>query len=715
MKFPRWDFAKFQSVDARLGSGMQSVGEVMSIGRSWEESFQKAIRMVTDFKVDGFGPGDFGDVDANIERVLREATHRRVYAIARAFELGYTVQKIHELTNIDAFWLNKLKAIQRMQDDLSYLQSIDQIDDLMMLELKQKGFSDKAIAKAVGAATELDVRKMRKEMGITPVVKQIDTLAAEFPAQTNFLYMTYSGSFHDLEFGKEAKDATDVVVLGGGSYKIGSSVEFDYSCVGVARTARSEGLKVAMINYNPETVSTDYDESDRLYFEELSLERTLDIIDIEQPSVGTVVSVGGQIPQSLAIDLHKNDVKVLGTCPTNIDCAEDRSKFSALCDANGIMQPKWQTLSTLDEVKRFVADVGFPILARPSYVLSGGGMEVVYDDVQLARYLGGDAVVSADFPVVVSKFYEGCFEADLDAIAQNGNVLCYGIADHVELAGTHSGDAHMALPCHRISQGTQDNIAEIGRKLAKALNISGPFNSQFIITPEGDALVIECNVRASRSLPFMSKTLRQDMVEIMGKVLLGKDMSHIKPVDAKTLGYVGVKVPQFSWTRLKGADPRCGVEMASTGEVATFGSTAEEAFLKSVNSTHIKFPKKTIVVSAKQEDHVAGLVDLCRDCVNMGYQIIATEAVSDALARSNVPCSATTTTEACGILLRKEADFLLSIPSRRTQHQSYETGDHYALRRSAVDYSIPLMTELENARMLVRALGETESFTMHAW
>merc|ERR1712050_491347 len=450
----------------------------------------------------------------------------------------------------------------------------------------------------------MQVRKTRKEMGILPVVKQIDTLAAEFPAQTNFLYMTYSGSFHDLKFAKDADDPTDVVVLGGGSYKIGSSVEFDYSCVRVARTARSEGMKVAMINYNPETVSTDYDESDRLYFEELSLERTLDIIDIEQPAVGTVVSVGGQIPQSLAIDLHKNDMKVLGTCPTNIDCAEDRSKFSALCDANGIMQPKWQTLSTLDEVKSFVADVGFPILARPSYVLSGGGMEVVYDDEGLAQYLQSDAVVSKDYPVVVSKFYEGCFEADLDAIAQNGKMLCYGIADHVELAGTHSGDAHMVLPCHRLSDETQQKLVDIGHKLAKALNISGPYNSQFIITPEGEALVIECNVRASRSLPFMSKTLRQDMVEIMGKVLLGKDMSAVRPSDPKNLGYVGVKVPQFSWTRLRGADPRCGVEMASTGEVATFGLTAEEAFLKSVNSTHIKFPRKRLLCSAMQEEHV---------------------------------------------------------------------------------------------------------------
>merc|ERR1712003_283777 len=440
-----------------------------------------------------------------------------------------------------------------------------------------------------------------------------------------------------------------------------------------------------------------------------------DIVDLEQPTKGTVISVGGQIPNGLCMDLYNNNVKVLGTCPTDIDSAEDRSKFSALCDANGIVQPAWRTLSTLQEVKSFVAEVGYPILARPSYVLSGGGMQVVFDDAGLEQYLGSDSVISADFPVVVSKFYENCFEADLDAIAQNGKVLCYGIADHVELAGTHSGDAHMVLPPHRLSQETQDKIKVIGDKLAKALNISGPFNSQFIITPEGDALVIECNVRASRSLPFMSKTLRHDMVEIMGKVLLGKDMSHVRPVDTSKLGYVGVKVPQFSWTRLRGVDPRCGVEMASTGEVATFGLTVEEAFLKSVNSTHIKFPRKTVMCSAIQEDHVAGMVDLCRDVVDMGYQVFATETLAEALEERRINCISSTTREAQQMLEKKDADFLISIPSRRTYDHTYETGDHYNLRRAAVDYSIPLMTELENARMLVRALRETEAFTMHAW
>merc|ERR1712226_1034100 len=547
--------------------------------------------------------------------------------------------------NIDMFWLNKLKAIQRTTEDLRMLSSVDQIDEHMMRSVKELGFSDQGIATAVGC-TEMDVRTARKSMGVTPVVKQIDTLAAEFPAATNFLYMTYSGSHHDLEFASKAADPTDVVVLGGGSYKIGSSVEFDYSCVGVARTVRNEGGKVAMINFNPETVSTDYDESDRLYFEELSLERVLDICDLEQPTKGTVISVGGQIPNGLCMDLYNNKVHVLGTSPTDIDSAEDRSKFSALCDANGIVQPAWRTLSTLEEVKLFVGEVGYPILARPSYGLSGGGMEVVFDDQGLMEYLGSSSVISADFPVVVSKFYENCYEADLDAIAQNGKVLCYGIADHVELAGTHSGDAHMVLPPHRLSSDTQKKILEIGDKLAKSLNISGPFNSQFIITPEGDALVIECNVRASRSLPFMSKTLRQDMVDIMGKVLLGKDMSHVRPVDTSKLGYVGVKVPQFSWTRLKGADPRCGVEMASTGEVATFGTTAEEAFLKSVNSTHIKFPRKTVMCSAMQEDHVEGMVDLCRDCVSMGYQVIATDVLADACASQNVRCTKVTTVEA---------------------------------------------------------------------
>jgi len=598
---------------------------------------------------------------------------------------------------------------------MGLLSAIDQIDENMMRTLKEKGFSDKGIAQAVGGASELDVRKLRKEMGVTPVVKQIDTLAAEFPAQTNYLYMTYSGSHHDIGFGEGSHNPTDVVVLGGGSYKIGSSVEFDYSCVGVARTMRKEGMNVAMVNFNPETVSTDFDESDRLYFEELSLERVLDICDIEQPRKGTVISVGGQIPNGLCMDLYNNNVNVLGTCPTDIDNAEDRSKFSALCDANGIKQPKWRELSTLDEVKDFIAEVGYPVLARPSYVLSGGGMEVVFDDEGLAQYLQSDAVVSKDYPVVVSKFYEGCYEADLDAIAQNGKMLCYGIADHVELAGTHSGDAHMVLPCHRLSDETQQKLVDIGHKLAKALNISGPYNSQFIITPEGEALVIECNVRASRSLPFMSKTLRQDMVEIMGKVLLGKDMSDVRPCDPKKLGYVGVKVPQFSWTRLRGADPRCGVEMASTGEVATFGLTTEEAFLKSVNSTHIKFPRKRLLCSAMQEDHVEALTELCRECVSMGYEVVATEPLAKSLADQRIACQKADVKEAHDILEKRGADYLICIPSRKTRDRAYESGDHYVLRRRAVDYSIPVTTEIENARMLVRALAKTESFAMHAW
>merc|ERR1712190_675789 len=413
--------------------------------------------------------------------------------------------------------------------------------------------------------------------------------------------------------------------------------------------------------------------------------------------------------------MGNNKVNVLGTCPTDIDNAEDRSKFSALCDANGIMQPKWRQLSTLDEVKDFIAEVGYPVLARPSYVLSGGGMEVVFDDAGLAQYLDSDAVVSKDYPVVVSKFYEGCFEADLDAIAQNGKMLCYGIADHVELAGTHSGDAHMVLPCHRLSDETQQEVVDIGHKLAKALNISGPYNSQFIITPEGEALVIECNVRASRSLPFMSKTLRQDMVEIMGKVLLGKDMSDVRPCDPKKLGYVGVKVPQFSWTRLRGADPRGGVEMASTGEVATFGLTTEEAFLKSVNSTHIKFPRKRLLCSAMQEDHVEALTELCRECVSMGYEVVATEPLATSLADQRIACQKADVTEAHDILEKRGADYLICIPSRKTRDRAYESGDHYVLRRRAVDYSIPVTTEIENARMLVRALAKTESFTMHAY
>ena len=705
-KFPRWDFSKFkgEGISGRLGSAMQSVGEVMSIGRSWEETFQKAIRMVTDFKCQGFMPGDFGGSDANIEEHLEHATNKRVWALARALELGYSVRKLHEITSIDPFWLEKLATIQRMTEYLGLLSSIKTIDSDTMRHLKVLGFSDMGIAQAVGGASELEVRSMRKAMGITPVAKQIDTLAAEFPAQTNYLYMTYSGSHHDLKFEKGAADSTDAVILGSGCYRIGSSVEFDYSCVGVARTMRAEGQKVAMINFNPETVSTDFDESDRLYFEELSLERVLDICDNEQPNKGVVISVGGQLPNDLCMDLYNSEYKVLGTCPTSIDSAEDRSKFSALCDANGIMQPKWQALTSLEDVKKFVGEVGFPILARPSYVLSGGGMQVLVDDESLSKYLEHDAVVSAAYPVVASKFYEGCFEADLDAIAQNGKVLCYGIADHVELAGTHSGDAHMVLPPHKISAAAQKKIFECGEKLAKALNISGPFNSQFICTPEDDVLVIECNVRGSRSLPFMSKTLRLDMVDIMGKVLMGKDMSHIKPTDSSHINYVGVKVPQFSWTRLKGADPRCGVEMASTGEVATFGPTVEEAFLKSLSSTHMKMPKKTILLSARQAEHVDAMTELGKKCVDMGLYVIATPDLAASLEKKGIPHLSAQYRDAVGLLEKKKADYLLSIPSGKTADREFESDEHYRLRRAAVDYSIPVTTELENARMLVRSL-----------
>jgi len=716
-KFPRWDFAKFKGAQDKLGSGMQSVGEVMAIGRSFEESFMKAIRMQTQFKLEGLVPSKFKGYDS-LNAHLREANHERIYHIASAFKEGYSVSKVHDMTRVDPWFLNKLQHIQAVSEWLERSDSMDDIDAGRMRNLKQLGFTDKAIASLIGDIGEMDVRTIRKELGVTPVVKQIDTLAAEFPAATNYLYMTYHGTHHDIPFGKDNPKPTDALVLGGGCYKIGTSVEFDYSCVGVARTFREQGKSVALINFNPETVSTDYDESDRLYFEELSLERVLDIHDLEQVKDGVVVSVGGQIPNELCLPLHNLGVKVLGTCPTDIDNAEDRSKFSALCDANGIKQPAWMELTDLADVQTFVGKVGFPILCRPSYVLSGGGMEVIYDEAQLTQYLKNDAVVSAAYPVTCSKFYTGCFEADIDAVAQNGNVLCYAIADHIELAGTHSGDAHLVLPPHRLSQETQDEIADNGRKMASMLNISGPFNAQFIITPEGEVLVIECNVRASRSLPFMAKTVRQDMVQIVGKVLLGQDMSAVKPVDASKLGYVGVKAPQFSWTRLKGCDPRCGVEMSSTGEVATFATTAEEAYLMSLHSTHIRFPRKRIMFSAKSPEDVEACVKLCQDCVGMEYQIFATEPISDALALVNVEHVRLNNTEAVDALKDKKVDTLFSIPSKRMEDKSFESvpsGEHFAIRRAAVDYSTPVQTELEVVKMYVRALAKVKSFNTHSY
>jgi len=495
-------------------------------------------------------------------------------------------------------------------------------------------------------------------------------------------------------------------------------VEFDFSCVGVARTARAEGKKVALINFNPETVSTDYDESDRLYFDELSLERVLDINDIEQATAGVVVSVGGQIPQDLAVPLKREGVRVLGTCPSDIDNAEIRSKFSALCDENGIKQPEWKELVSLDQVNSFIAEVGYPVLCRPSYVLSGGGMQVIYDEAGMKKYLATDSVVSADYPVVVSKFYKGCFEADIDAIAQNGKVLCYGIADHIELAGTHSGDAHLVLPPYRVSQNAQQKILDIGGKLAKMHNISGPFNAQFIVTPEDEVLVIECNVRASRSLPFMSKTLQQDMVNIMGKVLLGTDMSHVKPVDASKLGYFGVKAPQFSWTRLKGADPRTGVEMASTGEVATFAETVEEGFLMSLSATHLKFPKKSFLFSAQDADDMEPMAKVCQDCVDMKYAVVATESLADVLKQKGIPHKRVSIEEGVDVVKRREVDYLFSIPSTLTQDNAHEQGPdgaHYSLRRNSVDYSVPCIAEFQLVKMYMQALKKTTSFNLDAY
>merc|ERR1712226_481425 len=524
-KFPRWDFDKFHLIKPQLGSGMQSVGEFMSIARSWEEGIQKAMRMVTDNKVEGFAPGPFGDTDANIEKALHDATHRRIWAIARALEMGYTVQKLHEITSIDPFWLNKLATIQRNTEDLGLLSSIDQIDEYMMRSLKQLGFSDKAIAQAVGGAGELEVRSMRKAMGVTPVVKQIDTLAAEFPAATNFLYMTYSGTHHDLKFAAEAEDPTDVVVLGGGSYKIGSSVEFDYSCVGVARTMRKEGMHVAMINYNPETVSTDYDESDRLYFEELSLERVLDICDIENPA-GVIVSVGGQTPNNLAVGLHEHGIKILGTSVEAIDTCENRFKFSQLCDSLRIDQPEWSEFTTVDEAFHFCKRVGYPALVRPSYVLSGAAMRVVASDSELERFLKAAAVVSREYPVVISKYIGGAKEVELDAVGQNGEVVNYAIAEHVENAGVHSGDASLLLPAQKLFVETHRRVKQMGQKICRALKISGPFNIQFICK-DNEVKVIECNLRASRSMPFISKTYNVNLIEIATRVMLGAPVQSV--------------------------------------------------------------------------------------------------------------------------------------------------------------------------------------------
>ena len=694
-KMPRWDLGKFQNVSTQIGSAMKSVGEVMGIGRTVEESLQKAIRMV-DPAYPGFQPKFIYATKEELHEELAVPTHKRIFAIAQAlFEKSMTVPEIYELTKIDHWFLRRLENMVNTYDLMKDV-SLAELSDSLMSEGKKMGYSDKQIASCVkGGATEDEVRAKRVDAGIVPFSKQIDTLAAEYPAATNYLYLTYHGMEHDVD-----PSHGGVIVLGSGPYRIGSSIEFDWCAVSCIRTLRHMGLSTTMINSNPETVSTDYDECDRLYFEELSRERILDIYRGHKISQGVVVSVGGQIPNGLAIPLHQAGVKLLGTSAENIDQAEDRKKFSDTIDSIQVQQPAWSELKSTESALEFAAKVGYPVLVRPSYVLSGAAMNVAYNDEQLKACLEEAATVSDEHPVVVSDFIQGAFEIEMDGVGKNGELIAAAIHEHIENAGVHSGDATLVLPPHSLSAYTKERVRESARKIVKSLNITGPVNIQFIAKGT-DVMCIETNVRASRSFPFVSKTMGVDFIEAATKAMVdvATDDMNLPTLETRDRpkGYVGVKAPMFSFTRLRGSDPVLGVEMASTGEVACFGSSKEEAFLKSLISTGFKIPDKNILVSVQAElqdefTHQAWQLH------EMGYTLFATRKTAKVLEKNRVPCTvvAYPTEEnpseprATDLIRKGSINLVINVPT----HNSEKLEDNYQMRRTAVDFGVPLLTNL---------------------
>jgi carbamoyl-phosphate synthase/aspartate carbamoyltransferase len=699
-KVPRWDLKKFERVSPLLGSQMKSVGEVMAIGRSFEESIQKALRMV-----DNSNQGFESKFEGNIEEALKNPTPDRIFAISKAFDQGYTVQQVHDLTKIDNWFLDKLHNITKLRNEMQRVGNLPGIPHKLFREAKQAGFSDKQIGKYV-KSDENEVRSNRKLRGIIPVVKQIDTLAAEFPAQTNYLYMTYNAQKSDIP-----EDSGSVVVLGSGTYRIGSSVEFDYCAVSATRSLTKRGEKTVMVNYNPETVSTDYDESDKLYFEELSVERILDIVDRESPK-GVIVSVGGQQPQNIALSLHRNGVPILGTSPLMIDQAEDRYKFSKLLDSIDVKQPEWKELSSLAEARVFSNKVGYPVLIRPSYVLSGAAMNVANNDKELDDYLTMAADVNPEHPVVITKFVLGAKEVELDGVANRGTLINWAISEHIENAGVHSGDATLILPSDTLSNSVKSGVFEIGTKIAKALEISGPLNVQFLVKND-DISVIECNLRASRSFPFCSKTYDIDFINTAVKVFLkDKDIEPNYKCNSK-LKYVGVKAPQFSFQRLHGADPILGVEMASTGEVACFGENKYEAFLKAMTSVppYFKMPtkNKTILLSGNVGP---SFIPACQTYVKGGYSLFATPDVSPLLKSNNIPFTeleapnlqSNSSNNAITYISQKKIDLVINFPTPNEDIRNYH------LRRRSVDYGVPCLTNEQVCAFLAEALYHVKDF-----
>ena len=706
-KIPRWDLGKFHGVDKELGSSMKSVGEVMAIGRTFEEAIQKGLRMI--------GQGMHGFVEnkelviSDIDKALREPTDKRIFVISKAFRAGYTIDQVHELTKIDKWFLQKLMNIMKTSEELhSWGNNHKQIADLsneLLRKAKVQGFSDFQIARAIGYEGDMEdgilyIRKHRKEAGILPVVKQIDTLAAEYPAQTNYLYLTYSGVANDVRY---LGDHKSIVVLGSGAYRIGSSVEFDWCGVQALNTIRKEGWRSVMINYNPETVSTDYDMCDRLYFDELTFERVMDILELENPH-GVIVSTGGQIPNNLALRLDAQKINILGTSAKSIDNAEVREKFSAMLDRIGVDQPRWRELTSMDDIQEFVEEVGFPVLVRPSYVLSGAAMNVCSNQEELERFLKLAANVSKKHPVVVSQFIEHAKEVEMDAVAQNGEIVAYAISEHIEFAGVHSGDATIQFPPQKLYVETVRRIKRISREIAKALNISGPFNIQYL-AKDNDIKVIECNLRASRSFPFVSKVLKINFIELATKVMLGLPVE--KPEkNLFELDYVGIKASQFSFNRLQKADPVLGVDMASTGEVGCIGMDTSCAVLKAMLSVGYRIPKKNILLSTGTMKQKADMMDAARMLVNKGYKLFATGGTHKTLAENGIESthvywpSEEGHPQALEMLHRKEIDMVVNIPKNLT---AGELSNGYKIRRAAIDLNIPLITNARLASAFINA------------
>jgi carbamoyl-phosphate synthase large subunit len=718
-KIPRWDLGKFRRVNRELESSMKSVGEVMAIGRTFEEAIQKGLRMI--------GQGMHGFVDNkelvldDVDTALKAPTDKRIFVIEKAFDRGYSIDRIHELTRIDKWFLHKLKNIHDTDLKLHALRGLDAIDRDLMLRAKRQGFSDFQIARAVGMEKDCDieqailmVRDRRKELGVVPAVKQIDTLAGEFPAQTNYLYLTYNGDAHDIDYENDGKS---VVVLGSGAYRIGSSVEFDWCGVQALNTIRKEGWRSVMINYNPETVSTDYDICDRLYFDELTFERVLDILDLETPH-GVVVSTGGQIPNNLAMRLDHVGINLLGTSAQSIDNAEDREKFSAMLGRIGVDQPEWSALTSMEDINKFVEKVGFPVLVRPSYVLSGAAMNVCTGPDQLERFLTEAANVSKRHPVVVSQFLENAKEVEMDAVACNGEIIAYAISEHVEYAGVHSGDATIQFPPQKLYVETARRIKKISKKIAEQLNISGPFNIQFLAR-ENDIKVIECNLRASRSFPFVSKVLKINFIELATRIMLGLPVERPDKC-VFDLDYVGVKASQFSFNRLQKADPKLGVDMVSTGEVGCIGDDARKTLLTSMLSVGLRIPGKNILLSTGNGKQKGDMLKAAQMLAKNGYNLYATPGTSRHLSENGIPNTMVFWPDSLGqpqaldLLHNHEIDLVINLPAN---HSDSQVTNGYKVRRTAIDLNIPLITNARLASAFIYAFltVKPEEIEIKSW